>query len=433
MSIGILTILIIVVLVLLIGYGTPISFATGFLSLLLFTGFMNISTLYQIAEVVAETGTNLFMITVPLFVLMAEILSFSGVGNDLFTAAHRWLSWLPGGLAISSIGTCTGFAAVSGSSPATAATVGMVAIPEMIKRGYSRKLAVGAIAAGGTLGILIPPSIAMIIFGIITEVSIGKLFIAGIIPGIFLAILLSAAIAIAVTVKPSLAPPSDSVTWPERFSALKKIWPFIILSVSVIGSIYAGIATPTESAAIGVILSIVIALIYRRLTLKALHDALKRSAAISAMIIFLVIGGSVLAFVLSFLNVPQALTNMVVSMEVSRWVVMIIINIVLLVMGCLMDPMGVMVITLPIFFPIIMQLGFDPVWFGIVVTVNVEIGMITPPVGLNLFVLKGVVPDISLKEIYSGSIYFVLILFFGLAVIMSFPALTTWLPGRMGF
>jgi C4-dicarboxylate transporter, DctM subunit len=433
MSIGILTILIIVVLILLIGYGTPISFATGFLSLLLFIGFMNISTLYQIAEVVAETGTNLFMITVPLFVLMAEILSFSGVGNDLFTAAHRWLSWLPGGLAISSIGTCTGFAAVSGSSPATAATVGMVAIPEMIKRGYNRKLAVGAIAAGGTLGILIPPSIAMIIFGIITEVSIGKLFIAGIVPGIFLAILLSAAIAIAVKVKPALAPPSDSVTWPERFSSLKKIWPFIVLSVSVIGSIYAGIATPTESAAIGVTLSIIIALIYRRLTLKALHDALRRSAAISAMIIFLVIGGSVLAFVLSFLNVPQALTNMVISMEVSRWVIMVIINIVLLVMGCLMDPMGVMVITLPIFFPIITQLGFDPVWFGIVVTVNVEIGMITPPVGLNLFVLKGVVPDISLKEIYSGSIYFVLILFFGLAVIMSFPALTTWLPGRMGF
>ena len=433
MSIGILTILIIVVLILLIGFGTPISFATGFVSLLLFAAFMDINTLYQIAEIVAENGTNLFMITIPLFVLMAEILSFSGVGNDLFTAAHRWLSWLPGGLAISSIGTCTGFAAVSGSSPATAATVGLVAIPEMIKRGYNRKLAVGSIAAGGTLGILIPPSIAMIIYGIITEVSIGRLFIAGIIPGIILAIILSSAIAIAVKIRPSLAPPSNTVTWRDRFSSLKTVWPFIVLSVSVVGSIYAGIATPTESAAIGVIFSIIIALIFRKLTVQALYKALRRSAAVSAMIIFLVIGGCVLAFVLSFLNIPQSLTNLVVSMEISRWWIMIIINLVLLVMGCLMDPMGVMVITLPILFPIVTQLGFDPIWFGIVVTVNVEIGMITPPVGLNLFVLKGVVPNITLKEIYMGSIYFVLILLIGLATIMAFPPLATWLPGQMGF
>jgi C4-dicarboxylate transporter DctM subunit len=433
MGIGILTLLIIAVLILLIGFGTPISFATGFVSLLIFAAYMDINTLYQIAEIVAESGTNLFMITIPLFVLMAEILSFSGVGNDLYTAAHRWLSWLPGGLAVSSIGTCTGFAAVSGSSPATAATVGLVAIPEMIKRGYNRRLAVGSIAAGGTLGILIPPSIAMIVYGIITEVSIGKLFIAGVIPGIILAIILSSAIAIAVLARPSIAPPSNTVTWADRFSSLKKVWPFIVLSVSVIGSIYAGIATPTESAAIGVILSIVIALIFRRLSVNALHQALKRSAAISAMIIFLVIGGSVLAFVLSFLNIPQSLTNMVVSMEISRWWIMVIINIVLLIMGCLMDPMGVMVITLPILFPIVTQLGFDPIWFGIVVTVNVEVGMITPPVGLNLFVLKGVVPDITLREIYTGSTYFVLILLFGLATIMLFPSLATWLPSRMGF
>ncbi len=433
MSIGIITLLIIAVLILLIGFGTPISFATGFVSLLIFAAYMDINTLYQIAEIVAESGTNLFMITIPLFVLMAEILSFSGVGNDLYTAAHRWLSWLPGGLAISSIGTCTGFAAVSGSSPATAATVGLVAIPEMIKRGYNRRLAVGSIAAGGTLGILIPPSIAMIVYGIITEVSIGKLFIAGVIPGIILAIILSSAIAIAVKVRPAIAPPSNTVTWADRFSSLKKVWPFIVLSASVIGSIYAGIATPTESAAIGVIFSIAIALIFRRLSVHAFHQALKRSAAVSAMIIFLVIGGSVLAFVLSFLNIPQSLTNMVVSMEISRWWIMIIINIVLLIMGCLMDPMGVMVITLPILFPIVTQLGFDPIWFGIVVTVNVEVGMITPPVGLNLFVLKGVVPNITLREIYTGSTYFVLILLFGLATIMLFPSLATWLPSRMGF
>ncbi|MFH1487782.1 MAG: TRAP transporter large permease, partial [Pseudomonadota bacterium] len=374
MSVGITTLLILVVLIFLIGMGTPISFCLGFVSLIGFAGYMDWNTLYQIAEIAADTGTNLFMITIPLFVLMAEILSFSGVGNDLFTAAHRWLSWLPGGLAISSIGTCTGFAAVSGSSPATAATVGIVAIPEMIKRGYNRQLAVGSIAAGGTLGILIPPSIAMIVYGIITEVSIGKLFIAGVIPGIILALILSSAIALAVKIRPSLAPPIQAVTWAERFSSLKKIWPFIVLSVSVIGSIYAGVATPTESAAIGVTFSIIIALIYRRLSLKELHAALKRSASVSAMIIFLVIGGSVLAFVLSFLNIPQTITNMVTSLGVSRWWIMIFVNVVLLILGCLMDPMGVLVISLPIIFPIVTNLGFDPIWFGIIVTVNVEIG-----------------------------------------------------------
>jgi C4-dicarboxylate transporter DctM subunit len=413
--------------------GTPISFCLGFVSLIGFAAYMDWNTLYQIAEIAADTGTNLFMITIPLFVLMAEILSFSGVGNDLYTAAHRWLSWLPGGLAISSIGTCTGFAAVSGSSPATAATVGIVAIPEMIKRGYNRELAVGSIAAGGTLGILIPPSIAMIVYGIITEVSIGRLFIAGVIPGIILALILSGAIALAVKIRPSIAPPVQGVTWAERFSSLKKIWPFVVLSVSVIGSIYAGVATPTESAAIGVTFSIIIALIYRRLSLKELHEALKRSASVSAMIIFLVIGGSVLAFVLSFLNIPQTITNMVTSLGVSRWWIMILINAILLVLGCLMDPMGVLVISLPIIFPIVTNLGFDPIWFGIIVTVNVEIGMITPPVGLNLFVLKGVVPNITMKEIYVGSTYFVSVLLFGLAILMLFPSLSTWLPGRMGF
>jgi C4-dicarboxylate transporter, DctM subunit len=433
MSVGVLTILILIVLVLIIGLGTPISFGTGFVGLILFSAFMDLNTLYQIAEIIADTGTNLFMVTIPLFVLMAEILSFSGVGNDLYTAAHRWLSWLPGGLSIASIGTCAGFAAVSGSSPATAATVGLVAIPEMIKRGYNRELAVGTIAAGGTLGILIPPSIAMIVYGIITEVSIGKLFIAGVIPGIILAFILSLSVALSVKIRPSIAPPSNKITWDARFSSLKKVWPFLILFTSVIGSIYAGIATPTESAAIGVIFSIIIAIIYRRITVKDLHEALKRSAAVSAMIIFLVIGGSVLAFVLSFLNIPQSITNLVVSLDLSRWWIMAFVNIVLLIMGCLMDPMGVLVITLPILFPIVTQLGFDPIWFGVIVTINVEIGMITPPVGLNLFILKGVVPDITMKEIYKGSTYFVPLLLLGMIIIMLFPSLATWLPSRMGF
>ncbi len=433
MSVGIIAIVLIVVLIILLGLGTPIAFCLGFLGTVGIVGLLDMAVLYQIAEIAADSGTSLFLITLPLFILMAEVVSFSGLGDDIYSAAHNWLSWLPGGLAISSIATCTGFAAISGSSPATAATVGLVSIPEMLKRGYNRKLAVGSIAVGGTLGILIPPSITMIIYGIITEVSIGKLFIAGIIPGIMLALILSASVAIAVKIKPALAPVVEGVSWGERFASLKRVWAFVILAISILGTIYAGIATPTESAAIGATLAMVIACFYRRLSFKALHGALLRTVALTAMIMFLVIGGNVLAFLLSTLTIPQYVTETIIALNVSRWPIMIIVNIILLIMGCLLDPMAIMVISLPIIFPIVTQLGFDPVWFGIVVTINVEMGMITPPVGLNLFVLKGTIPGITMKDIVGGSLPFLLLLMLGLALIMMFPQLAIWLPGRMGF
>jgi C4-dicarboxylate transporter DctM subunit len=433
MEIGIISIILIVVLVILLGLGTPISFCVGFLTVVGILTYLDAATLYQIAEIAADSGTNLFMLTLPLFIFMGEVVSFSGIGDDLYTAAQNWLNRLPGGLAISSIATCTGFAAISGSSPATAATVGLVSIPEMIKRGYNRKLAVGSIAVGGTLGILIPPSITMIIYGVITEVSIGKLFVAGIIPGIILSFILSIAIALAVKVKPDLAPRIQAVSWGERVSSLKHVWAFVVLALSIMGSIYAGIATPTESAAIGATLSLVIALLYRRLTVKSIHGALLRTVAVTAMIMFLVIGGSVFAFLLSTLTIPQYVTESITALNVSRWSIMIMINFILLVMGCLLDPMAIMVIILPIIFPIVTRLGFDPVWFGIVVTINVEMGMITPPVGLNLFILKGAVPGIDMKDIVGGSLPFLLLLLLGLVIIMVFPSLATWLPGRMGF
>lgn len=433
MDIATIAVLLIVILVILLGLGTPISFCLGFLGTIGIVTFLDFGILYQIAEIAADSGTSLFLLTLPLFILMAEVVSFSGLGDDIYTAAHDWLSWLPGGLAISSIATCTGFAAISGSSPATAATVGLVSIPEMLKRGYNRKLAVGSIAVGGTLGILIPPSITMIIYGIITEVSIGKLFIAGIIPGFILAFILSASVAVAVKIKPDLAPGVKGVSWSKRFASLRRVWAFIILAISILGTIYAGIATPTESAAIGATLAMVIACFYRRLSIKALHGALLRTVALTAMIMFLVIGGNVLAFLLSTLTIPHYITEVITGLNASKWTIMIIINIILLIMGCLLDPMAIMVISLPIIFPIVTQLGFDPVWFGIVITINVEMGMITPPVGLNLFILKGSVPGVTMKDIVGGSLPFLLLLMLGLAIIMIFPQLAIWLPGRMGF
>ncbi len=433
MSVGIIAIVLIIVLIILLGLGTPIAFCLGFLGTVGIVGFLDMAVLYQIAEIAADSGTSLFLITLPLFILMAEVVQFSGLGDDIYTAAHNWLSWLPGGLAISSIATCTGFAAISGSSPATAATVGLVSIPEMLKRGYNRKLAVGSIAVGGTLGILIPPSITMIIYGIITEVSIGKLFIAGIIPGILLALILCVSVAVVVKIKPELAPVVKGVSWRKRFASLKRVWAFLILAISILGTIYAGIATPTESAAIGATLAMVIACFYRRLSFKALHGALLKTVALTTMIMFLVIGGNVLAFLLSTLTIPQYITEAITALNVSKWSIMIMVNIILLIMGCLLDPMAIMVISLPILFPIVTKLGFDPVWFGIVITINVEMGMITPPVGLNLFILKGTIPDVSMKDIVGGSLPFLLLLMLGLALIMIFPQLAIWLPGRMGF
>ena len=216
-------------------------------------------------------------------------------------------------------------------------------------------------------------------------------------------------------------------------SSLNHVWDFIVLALSIIGSIYAGIAKPTESAAIGATLSVVIALIYRRLTVKAIHGALLRTVTVTAMIMFLVIGGNIFAFLLSTLSIPQYVTETITALSVSKWAIMIIINIILLIMGCLLDPMAIMVIVLPIIFPIVTQLGFDPVWFGIVVTINVEMGMITPPVGLNLFILKGSVPGIKMNDIVGGALPFLLLLMLGLAIIMVFPPLAIWLPGRMGF
>jgi C4-dicarboxylate transporter DctM subunit len=432
MSTGLLTIILLGVLILLLGLGTRIAFCLGFIGVAGILAFLDVGTLYQIAEIGADSGTNLFMLTLPLFILMAEIAAFSGVGDDMYTAAHRWLSWLPGGLAIASVATCTGFAAICGSSPATAATVGLVAVPEMVKRGYNKRLAVGCISVGGTLGILIPPSITMIVYGMITEVSIGKLFIAGIVPGLVMSLILCSAIALAVTMRPALAPRMAAVSWGERFSSLKRIWAFMLLVVSIMGTIYTGIATPTESAAIGATVALLIAWVYGRLTLKALNGALLRTVTVTAMIMFMVLGGFVFAFLLSTMGIPQYVTNLIVGMEVSRWTVMIIINVIFLILGCLLDPMAIMVICLPILFPIVTKLGFDPVWFGIVVTINVEMGMITPPFGLNLFILKATLKDMDMDDIVKGSLPFVLLLMLGLAIIMLFPFLATWLPGRMG-
>jgi len=422
----------IVALFIFLAVGVPVAFSLGLTSIVGMLLFLSPVHLFQIAQISFTKGTEFLFIVAPLFILMANVISFAGVGHDVFTAAQLWLGRLPGGLAVSTIIASAGFASVSGSSPATAATIGAVAMPEMLRRGYNKRLAAGSIAAGGTLGILIPPSIALIMYGIITETSIGLLFIAGIFPGLCLAAFLSIFIMIVTKAKPSLAPKVETADWRKRLVSLWRVWPTMILSVTVLGSIYGGVATPTEAAGIGAFGAMVIALAYRKLTWNNLRDSLLATVRVTSMILFLIFGGVCFAFVLSSLGIPHRLAEFIVGLEVNRWVIMLLINALFIMMGCVMDPLGILIITLPVLFPIITKLGFDPIWFGIIVTINSEIGMITPPVGFNLFVLKGVVPkEVSLGDIIRGAFPFVGILILGLLTLMLFPQLALWLPAQL--
>ena len=422
----------IVALFIFLAVGVPVAFSLGLTSIVGMLLFLSPVHLFQIAQISFTKGTEFLFIVAPLFILMANVISFAGVGHDVFTAAQLWLGRLPGGLAVSTIIASAGFASVSGSSPATAATIGAVAMPEMLRRGYNKRLAAGSIAAGGTLGILIPPSIALIMYGIITETSIGLLFIAGIFPGLCLAAFLSIFIMIVTKAKPSLAPKVETADWRKRLVSLWRVWPTLLLSVTVLGSIYGGVATPTEAAGIGAFGAMVIALAYRKLTWNNLRDSLLATVRVTSMILFLIFGGVCFAFVLSSLGIPHRLAEFIVGLEVNRWVIMLLINALFIMMGCVMDPLGILIITLPVLFPIITKLGFDPIWFGIIVTINSEIGMITPPVGFNLFVLKGVVPkEVSLGDIIRGAFPFVGILILGLLTLMLFPQLALWLPAQL--
>jgi C4-dicarboxylate transporter DctM subunit len=419
------------ILMVLIGFGVPVAFALGLVGAAV-AFLVSPAHLAEMGNIAFDTGTSFVFLAVPLFILMAELLSSARFSAQLFEAASRWLNRIPGSLAIASVVACAGFGTICGSSAATAATIGRPAIPEMINRGYNKRLSVGAVAAGGTLGILIPPSIAMIIYGIVTEVSIGKLYLAGIVPGILMTILLGGAIALVAWLRPELAPKGESFTWTERLRALRDTWPVVSLALLVIVPIYTGIATATEAAALGAAGSIVLARVSGRLTWHEFGRALTRTAQVTCMIMFLLIGGFTLGFVLSALGVPQAMSKYIVSLGANPWSVMIMINVVFFLLGRALDPTTIMVITMPVLFPVVVALGFDPVWFGIIITINCEIDNILPPDGINLMVLKSIAPEgVTMNDVLMGSAPFVLVLILGMAMIMVFPELALWLPRQL--
>jgi len=367
-----------------------------------------------------------FVLTaVPMYILMSQILLTGKVGNDLFELANKWLRHLPGGLGIATVMACAVFAAITGSSVACAVTIGAIAIPEMLARGYDRPLVLGAVAAGGTLGILIPPSIPMILYGAITDESIGKLFMSGVVPGVIMTLMFTAI----VVYRSRNLQREAAATWDERISALKKsIWG-LFLPIIVVGGIYTGIFTPTEAAGIGTVYSLFITFcVYRTLTLKDMPGILNDTIKTTCMIFAIMIGASLFGFVLTILDAPQALTNYVAGLETSRWVVFIAINCLLLFLGCILESVSIIFITLPILFPLILSLGFDPIWFNVVMLLNLELALITPPVGMNLFVLQGISPDSKMTDIVKGVIPFGLAMFVLIFILCLFPELATWLP-----
>jgi tripartite ATP-independent transporter DctM subunit len=365
-----------------------------------------------------------------MFIVMGAAVAASPAGSDLYAALERWLGRVPGGLVISNIGACTLFAALSGSSPATCAAIGKMGIPEMRKRGYSSALAAGAIAAGGTLGILIPPSVTMIVYGIATGTSIGRLFIAGLVPGAMLAVLFSAwAWYASRHGRDGASVVGKRYSFAEKFELLPKILPFLLIVAGILYVLYGGIATPSEAAGVGAMLVLIfVALAYRQWQPQKIWTIFSSSMRESVMIMMIIGASGVFSYMLSSLFVTQSLAEGIAALEVNRWVLLAIVNLFLLVAGFFLPPVAVILMTAPILLPIINAAGFDPYWFAVIMTINLEIGLITPPVGLNLYVINGIAPDVPLRTILWGALPFVGMMVLGIVLLCIFPGLVTWLP-----
>ncbi len=422
-------ILIFAILLVVLATGLPvfISLASLAVGILLLTG----QSLSTFPSTMYAAMDNFVLLAVPLFMLMAHIMTKGGVGDDLFDFVHVWLKHLPGGIAMTAVVTCSIFAAICGSSAATAVTIGIAAIPAMLRYRYEKPFVLGLVAAGGTLGILIPPSGPMIIYGAITDTSVGKLFIAGIVPGILISIFFLIYCWFYASRTPGLQGDVPS-SWLERWKAFKRAALSLIMPPVIIGGIYLGIFTPTEAAGIGALMAFIICfLVYRRLGIKDIPAIMKDTVKTTAMI-FMIIGAAVFfGQVLTINQIPQKIVNFAVQMELGKWTFLILVNFLLLFLGCFLEVVSIILIVVPIFFPVIEKLGIDPVWFGIIFTINMELALITPPVGMNLYVIMGI-SDGSLKEIVKGVWPFILMLVAGLIVVMLVPDLSLWLTRFVG-
>lgn len=417
-----------ILLLVLIGLSIPVGAALGLLGLLLDGLYSMLPLSRAMGEMAWGTNNEFLLVAIPLFILLGEILLRAGFADRMYRAMSLWLSWLPGGLMHANIGASTLFSATSGSSVATAATVGTVALPQIKRYGYHEPLFLGSIAAGGTLGILIPPSINLVIYGVLTNTSVPKLYLAGIIPGLMMAALFMVTIIICCVLKPSWGGKKIHASWNERVRCLADLLPPFGIFLLVVGSIYAGLATPTEAAALGVFGALILAAWTRRLSLGMIRDAIESSMKASAMIMLIVIGANFLNFVMSATGLTTALTNSITGLGVSPMMMLLIIIVFYLILGCFMETLSMMITTIPIIAPIMISLGFDPIWLGIVIIVLVEAALITPPVGLNLFVVQSLRKSGSMTAVIKGALPFVFAMFVMLALLAWFPSLALWLP-----
>ncbi len=359
---------------------------------------------------------------------MGQIAFHAGISRRLFDAAYHWLGPLSGGLAMSTVGACTAFGAICGSGPATAATMAAVALPEMKRYKYDMELACGAVAAGGSLGMLIPPSVVFIVYAIMTEQSIGKLFIAGIVPGIFIALLFCLTIYINCKRKPRLGPAAPSSSWKEKFLSLTGVSETIILFVLVMGGMFFGFFTPTEAAAIGAGGCIAIALIKRQLDWKRFQQSLRETMRTSCMVIFIVTGAVIFGHFLAVTRIPFELASWLAGLHLPSWTVMGMIILFYLLAGCFVDALALILLTIPIFTPVVAGLGYDPIWFGVIIVVVTQMGVISPPVGVNVYVVSGIARDVPLQTVFKGSMPFLLALIIAAVILVAFPQITLFLP-----
>jgi C4-dicarboxylate transporter DctM subunit len=422
--------LILVVLIALFAIGMPIAFALGAVSigtLLLIDGFRSL-------DILGETffsGLNSFTLgSIPMFILMGAAVSNSPAGKDLYEALDRWLNRVPGGLVLSNLGACSLFSALSGSSPATCAAIGKMGIPEMRKRGYPDEISAGSIAAGGTLGILIPPSITMIVYGIATETSIGRLFLAGVVPGMMLtAIFMAWTLFSCWRSGLTLSDVTQHYSLKQKLEILPRVLPFLAIVAGILFVLYGGVATPSEAAGVGALFCLVlVVVVYKMFSAKPFISMFRDSTKESVMIMMIIAASELFAFTLSSTFVTQSIANWISDLEVNRWVLMGIINVFLLIAGFFLPPVAVILMTAPILLPIITSAGFDPYWFAVILTINMEIGLITPPVGLNLYVINSIAPDISLGTILRGSLPYVMCMILAIVILCIFPQIVTFLP-----
>lgn len=421
-----------ILLLVLIGLSIPVGAALGVLGLTLDPLFSMLPLSRALGELSWSANNEFLLVAIPLFIMLGEILLRAGFAEKMYGAMSLWLSWLPGGLMHANIGASTLFSATSGSSVATAATVGTVALPQIKRYGYNEPLFLGSIAAGGTLGILIPPSINLVIYGVLTNSSVPKLYLAGIIPGFAMATLFILFIVIACLVKPSWGGQKIHATWGQRLRSLVHLGPPMMIFLLVVGSIYAGLATPTEAAALGVLGALILAAWFRKLTWTMLREAIEGTMRSTAMIMLIVIAAGFLNFVMSAIGLTTALTDSIAGLGLSPAWMLLALVIFYLILGCFMETLSMMITTIPIVAPIMITMGFDPIWLGIMIIILVEAALITPPVGLNLFVVQSLRKAGSMNAVIIGSLPFVAAMFLMLLLLALVPDLALWLPRVFG-